>query len=68
VSKPTGWVRARLHRLLLACAVVVPFGIPVDGSDAAAQARAATPAPTAVRDVQKRLAELKFLAPLPGPG
>jgi lipoprotein-anchoring transpeptidase ErfK/SrfK len=47
--------------VLLACAVVVLFGIPVDGSAAAAQARAATPAPTAARDVQKRLAELKFL-------
>lgn len=61
MSKSTGWVRARLHRVPLGCVVVVILGIAVGGSDWSAQARAATNAPTPVRDVQKRLAELKFL-------
>jgi lipoprotein-anchoring transpeptidase ErfK/SrfK len=50
-----------MHRAFLGCVAVVLIGIPIRGSDWAAEARANTPAPTAVRDVQKRLAELKFL-------
>ncbi|MGN6871556.1 MAG: L,D-transpeptidase family protein [Solirubrobacteraceae bacterium] len=60
MSRPTGWARARLHRVLLGWLFVVLVGIPVEGSAWAAEARAATPAPVPVRDVQKRLAELKF--------
>ncbi|HJS93419.1 MAG TPA: L,D-transpeptidase family protein [Solirubrobacteraceae bacterium] len=58
MPRPIGWVRPRAGRVLLACIVVVLVGL---GCASAAQARSATPAPTAVRDVQKRLAELKFL-------
>jgi hypothetical protein len=46
--------------VLLGCVVVGLVSIPV-ASDWAAEARAASRAPIPVRDVQKRLAELKFL-------
>ena len=58
MPKPIGWVRARVRRVLLACIVVMLVGL---GCASAAPARSATPAHTAVREVQKRLAELKFL-------
>jgi lipoprotein-anchoring transpeptidase ErfK/SrfK len=61
VSRPIGGVRARVPRVLLACVVVALVGLLVVGGESAAQARSATSAPTVVRDVQKRLAELKFL-------
>jgi hypothetical protein len=64
VSKPIGLVRARTHRLLLACVMVVLVGLPLMGSDWVAESHAAVPARTTVRDIQKRLAELKFL-PIP---
>jgi Putative peptidoglycan binding domain/L,D-transpeptidase catalytic domain len=57
-SKSPAWVRARLCRVLLGCVVVVLVS---ERSDWAAEARAASHAPIPVRDVQKRLAELKFL-------
>ncbi len=61
MSKLTRWVVAHLHRVFLGCVVIVVVGIPIDGSDWTAEARAATHTPISVRDVQKRLAELKFL-------
>lgn len=60
VSRPMAPARTRAQRVLLAC-VVALVGLLVFGSESTALARSATPAPTAVRDVQKRLAELKFL-------
>ena len=61
MSKMRDWVVAHLHRVFLGCVVVVIVGIPVAGGWAA-DAHAATPASISVRDLQKRLAELKFLA------
>ena len=63
MSKLTRWVLAHLHRVFLGCVVILIVGIPIDGSDWAAEARAATDTPISVRDVQQRLAELKFLPP-----
>ena len=59
----TRGVLDHMHRVFLGCVVVVLIGISIEGSDWTAEARANTHAPTAVRDVQKRLAALKFLPP-----
>ena len=59
----TRWVLAHMHRVFLGSIVVVLIGFPIEGGDWTAEARANAHAPTAVRDVQKRLAELKFLPP-----
>jgi len=61
VSTPTRWVLAHLHRVFLGCVVVVVVGIPIDGNGWAAQARTVTQDPISVRDVQKRLVEMRFL-------
>ena len=66
MSKLTRWVLAHLHRVFLGCVVILIVGIPIDGSDWAAEARAATDTPISVRDVQQRLAELKFLPTVRG--
>ena len=58
----TRWV-LHMHRVFLGSIVVVLIGFPIEGGDWTAEARANAHAPTAVRDVQKRLAELKFLQP-----
>lgn len=63
MSKLTRWILAHLHRVFLGCVVIVIVGIPINGSDWTAEARAATHNPISMRDVQKRLAELKFLPP-----
>jgi hypothetical protein len=52
---------AHLPRVFLGCVVVVIVGIPVAGGGWSAEARAAAPPSMSVRDLQKHLAELKFL-------
>lgn len=59
----TRWVLAHMHRVFLGSIIFVLIGFPIEGGDWTAEARANAHAPTAVRDVQKRLAELKFLQP-----
>jgi hypothetical protein len=63
VTGLTRWALAHIHRVFLGSIVIVLIGFPIEGGDWTAEARANAHAPTAVRDVQKRLAELRFLPP-----
>jgi hypothetical protein len=63
VSKLRDCLVAHLQRVFPAWVVVVIVAIPVGGGLRATEAHAASPASISVRDLQKRLAELKFLPP-----